>query len=187
MRQWNLNRVVVQDLFKAKRESLYPDMRRPKREIWIQPTLEDIYEFDRRYIQCCERLAVDIETIGQDITCIGFAPNARISIVIPFIVLGRTARAYWSDVSTELKAWLAVRDILRRPIPKVFQNGLYDIAFLWRAARIAVWGAEHDTMLLHHALNPESLKSLGFLGSMYTDEGSWKQMRQHSKTIKRED
>jgi DNA polymerase len=187
MRQWNLNRVVVQDLMKAKRESLYPDMRRPKREIWIQPTLEDIYEFDRRYIQCCERLAVDIETIGRDITCIGLATSRSISIVIPFIVLGRTARAYWPDIETELKAWLAVRDILRRPIPKVFQNGLYDIAFLWRAARIAVWGAEHDTMLLHHALNPESLKSLGFLGSMYTDEGSWKQMRQHSKTIKRED
>ena len=186
MRQWNLNRIVVQDLIKAKRESAFPEMRRPKREIWIEPTLEDIYEFDRLHIQPCESLAVDIETIGCDITCIGFAPSKGVAIVIPFIVLERTARPYWPDIATELRAWNFVREILKRPTPKVFQNGLYDIAFLWRAGRIAVHGAEHDTMLLHHALNPESLKSLGFLGSMYTDEGSWKQMR-HNKTIKRED
>ncbi len=186
MRQWYLNRIVVQDLIKAKRESAFPDIRRPARQIWIQPTLEDIYEFDNRYIRNCERLSVDIETIGRDITCIGFAPHKSISIVIPFIVLGRTARAYWPDVGTEREVWNIIRDILRRPTPKTFQNGLYDIAFLWRAQRVAVYGAEHDTMLLHHALYPESLKGLGFLGSIYTDEGSWKQMR-HNKTIKRED
>jgi DNA polymerase len=186
MRQWSLNRIVVQDLIKAKREAAFPEIRRPKRSIWIQPTLEDIYEFDDRYIKGATKLSVDIETIGRDITCIGFAPHPGLSIVIPFIVLERTARAYWPDIHTELKVWGIVREILRRPTPKTFQNGLYDIAFLWRAQRIAVWGAEDDTMLLHHALNPESLKSLGFLGSMYTDEGSWKQMR-HNKTIKRED
>ena len=189
MRQWSLNRIVVQDLRKAKRESSFPEIRRPARQIWIEPTLEDIHEFDNRYIRTCEILSVDIETIGRDITCIGFSPHKGIGLVIPFIVLGRTARAYWPDVDTEREVWKVVRDILRRPIPKVFQNGLYDIAFLWRAARVATYKAEHDTMLLHHALNPESLKSLGFLGSMYTDEGSWKQMRQkaENKTIKRED
>jgi len=186
MRQWSLNRVVVADLMKAQRESAFPEIRRPKREIWIQPALEDIREFDERYIRTCEKLSVDIETIGRDITCIGFSPHKSLAIVIPFIVLGRTARAYWPDVSTEREIWAIVRDILRRPTPKTFQNGLYDIAFLWRAARVAVYGAEHDTMLLHHALYPESLKGLGYLGSVYTDEGSWKQMR-HNKTIKRED
>jgi uracil-DNA glycosylase len=186
MRQWPLNRVVALDLEKARRESAYPEIRRPVREIWIEPTLGDIREFDERFIRDCERLSIDIETIGRDITCIGFAPHKRISIVIPFIVLGRTGRAYWPDVSTEREVWNIVRDILRRPTPKTFQNGLYDIAFLWRAARIAVHGAEDDTMLLHHALYPESLKGLGYLGSVYTDEGSWKQMR-HNETIKRED
>jgi len=44
-----------------------------------------------------------------------------------------------------------------------------------------------DTMLLHHALQPESLKSLGFLGSVYSDEGSWKQLRRGRTTIKRDD
>ena len=71
-------------------------------------------------------------------------------------------------------------------IRKVFQNGLYDIAFLWRSAGCAVRGAEHDSMLLSHALQPESLKGLGYLGSIYCDEGAWKSERRKPKTIKRD-
>lgn len=62
-------------------------------------------------------------------------------------------------------------------IPKLFQNGLYDISFLWRAYGIGVRGATHDTMLLSHALQPESLKGLAYLGSIYTDHGPWKSER----------
>lgn len=186
-RQWALRPVTILDLMKAKREADYPEVRKPERQIWIEPTLEDIYEFDRAYLRRCERIAVDIETAGSYITCIGFAPNPSLSIVIPFVDHRRKSGAYWPDTKTELEAWKIVRDILSRPTPKVFQNGLYDIAFLWRAYKIPVYGAEHDTMLLHHALQPESLKGLGFLGSVYTDEGSWKEMRERKTTIKRED
>ncbi len=41
-------------------------------------------------------------------------------------------------------------------------------------------------MLLHHALQPESLKGLGYLGSVYTDHGSWKQERKMNETIGRD-
>jgi len=42
-------------------------------------------------------------------------------------------------------------------------------------------------MLAHHALQPESEKGLGFLGSVYTNEPSWKLMRARGKgTIKKE-
>jgi len=72
-------------------------------------------------------------------------------------------------------------------IPKVFQNGLYDIAFLWRAYGIRTMGGSDDTMLLHHALQPESLKGLGFLGSVYTNHGAWKSERKGTETtIKRD-
>jgi len=47
-------------------------------------------------------------------------------------------------------------------------------------------GAEHDTMFLSHALYPEGLKGLGYLGSLYTDEGSWKELRKVA-TIKKDD
>jgi len=52
---------------------------------------------------------------------------------------------------------------------------------------IRVLGAAHDTMLLHHALQPESLKGLGFLGSIYTDHGPWKAERKGTDTIKRDE
>jgi hypothetical protein len=42
-------------------------------------------------------------------------------------------------------------------------------------------------MLLHYSLQPESLKSLGFLGSIYCDEGNWKDMRTFKKGLKRDD
>lgn len=187
-RQYELRPTVIIDLMKAAREQEFPEIRRPKREVWIEPTLEDIDEFERKYIRPASRLAVDIETSGTAITCIGFAPSSRQAIVIPFTHDKKLGRSYWPSLEHELHAWKAVRAILECPKPsKVFQNGLYDIAFLWRAYGIKVYGAEEDTMLLHHALQPESLKGLGFLGSIYTDEGAWKQMRTKHETIKRDD
>ena len=79
-----------------------------------------------------------------------------------------------------------IRTILEdRRIKKVFQNGLYDLAFLWRSVGIPVFGATEDTMLLSHAPQPESLKGLGYLGSIFSDEGAWKQDHKDT-TIKRD-
>jgi len=186
-RQWSLRPVTVMDLIKGKRESLFPEIQLPKRQIWIEPTLEDIYEFHRNYIHSCEKLAVDIETAGSLITCIGFAPRKDIAIVIPGIGLRRAGRSYWPSVDIERKVYKIIKGTLTGPIPKIFQNGLYDIAFIYRAWKIGVMNAEEDTMLLHHALYPESLKSLGFLGSVYTSEGAWKGMREKITTIKKDD
>jgi uracil-DNA glycosylase len=186
-RQWTLRPVTIVDLMKGKRESLFPEMHRPERQIWIEPTLEDLYAFADQHIKGCKILAVDIETAGNAITCIGFAPRSGVAIVIPGLGIKRSGRAYWATMEVERTVWEYVKAILEGPIRKVFQNGLYDIAFIYRAWKIGVRNAAEDTMLLHHALQPESLKSLGFLGSIYTDEGAWKQMRERKTTIKRED
>ena len=184
-RNYPIRPIVVMDLVKAKRESEHSTIKRPKREVWIDPTIEDIERFRDDYIQGCNLLSVDIETSGNQVTMLGLAPSRSRSLVIPF---SRAGRNYWPTPALERKAWQISKDILADPgIPKVFQNGLYDIAFLWRSAGLAVYGAEHDTMLLHHALQPESIKDLGFLGSVYTDEGAWKRMRGKRTTIKRDD
>jgi hypothetical protein len=75
------------------------------------------------------------------------------------------------------------------PIPKTFQNGLYDLQYIWSCWKCPTKNFEHDTMLLHHSLQPELPKSLGFMGSVYTDEISWKLLRAlvDSETTKRED
>lgn len=187
-RQWELRPTTVLDLAKALRESAFPEIRRPKVRVFIPETVEDLYEFEREFIATSEILSVDIETAGPYITCIGFAPNVGYSLVIPFTNYQRKSRAYWPSVQDELAAWRFVRAILGKSKPrKLFQNGLFDIAVLWRGYGIKVMGAEHDSMLLHHSLQPESLKGLGFLGSIYTDHGSWKHMRNKNESFKRED
>jgi len=187
LRQWELRPVTVADLMKAAREAEYPEIRRPQREIWIEPSIEDILAFTEQFIKPCEILSVDIETSRSRVTCIGFSPDPSRAIVVPFDDSRSKGKCYWPSAGIEIQAWQIVRGILEDgTIRKVFQNGLYDIAFLWRAYGIKVYGASEDTMLLSHALQPESLKGLAFLGSIFSDEGAWKSERKANETIKRD-
>lgn len=187
LRQWELRHTTVADLIKATKELSFPEIRRPAREIWIEPTLEDIDAFTSRYIQHCSILSVDIETAGNAVTCIGFAPSTSVAIVIPFHDSRRKGRSYWASKDDEAMAWNLIRTVLEdRRIKKVFQNGMYDIAFLWRSVGVKVMGATEDTMLLSHALQPESLKGLGYLGSIFSNESAWKTERKGTATIKRD-
>jgi DNA polymerase len=179
-RQWTERPVVIADLDKAKRESESPDYTRPERLLWIYPTLEDLEEYERLYIRDAVQLSVDIETWGNQITCIGFAPSPNSGIVIPFVCESREGKNYWPTIEEELAAWNYVRRWLAMK-PSLFQNGMYDIQFLWRSYHIPVPLAAEDTMLLHHAFQPEMEKGLGFLASIYTDEMSWKFMRKGMK------
>lgn len=186
LRNYDDRPVVIADLCKAKRESAYAEIRRPEREIWIEPSLEDIAAYFSGPVRKASILSVDIETAGDRITCIGFAPTASSAMVIPFDDPRQSSGCYWANKEDEEKAWRYIRRVLEDiTIPKLFQNGAYDIVFLWRSMKIKVLGATEDTMLLHHSLQPEALKSLGFLGSIYSDEGSWKDMRK-AKTTKRD-
>lgn len=188
MREYKNRPFVIMDLMKAKREAEFPEVRRPHREIWIEPELDDIRRFIDEHIRGTNLLSVDIETTGTRITCIGFAPRIDLAIVIPFDDERRVGNNYWPTQDAERQCWDLVRGVLEDPtIAKLFQNGLYDIAFNLRAYGIRVRNARHDTMLLHHAMQPESLKGLGFLGSLYTDEGPWKHERKGTTTLKRDE
>jgi len=187
LRQWDLRPVTVLDLAKARRESEFPEVRRPARVIWTDPTLRDIEAFYHDHILPARSLAFDIETAGDQITCIGFAPRVDLALVVPFVD-HRRGGSYWGSSVDERLAWGWVAKILDSPLRKITQNGLYDVHFLWRKYGISVANWTDDTMLLHHALFPESEKGLGFLGSVYTNEPSWKLMRSKAKhTIKQGD
>ena len=60
------------------------------------------------------------------------------------------------------------------PDPKVLQNGLYDINFLWKTMGIAVQMRLMTPCCCRMHSSPSSEKGLAFLGSIYTDESSWK-------------
>ncbi len=181
---WNMRAIVISDLMKAQRESATPEVRRPERTIYIPEMVEDIADAAAEIAQS-KLIAVDIETAKGQITCIGFSWTPEKSLVIPIWDTTKSDCSYWSETD-ECLVWRWIQRICGLPVPKVFQNGLYDLHYLWRGYGITVANCLHDTMLLHHALQPEVQKSLGFLGSLYSDEPAWKQMRSRT-TLKRED
>lgn len=187
LREWKLRPILLADLHKAVGESGYPEIRRPQRHIWIEPTLDDLTAFELKYIVPSKELSVDIETAGDQITCIGFAPSINQCLVVPFYDDTKPSKNYWASVSDEVKAWKWVKRMCEHERATIVgQNVLYDINVLWSKYGIKL-KATDDTMLLHHALQPEMEKGLGFLGSIYTNEAAWKTEYKHSKTNKRED
>lgn len=188
LKAWDLRHVTVLDFQKAKREAEFPELRKRVRTFWLDPSLSDIERFYHEHWLAGARGSFDIETAAGQITCIGFAPTPDICLVIPFCDYRNNTGSYWNFLDEELRAWDWVAKFLSAPIPKVAQNGLYDIQYLWFIYGIPVLNFEHDTMLLHHSLQPESPKGLDFLGSVYTNEPAWKTHRPRGEhTIKRED
>jgi hypothetical protein len=179
LQNWSFRAIALADLMKAWREREFPEIRRPKRSILINPTLQEIARWTTETLAAPDQwpiLAPDIETSNGQITCIGFARSASEAIVVPFWHRGRSGWHYWERERDECYAWEMVRQLLEGPQTKVFQNGLYDLQYITRMG-IVPRRCMEDTMLLHHSLMPEMQKGLGFLGSIYTDESSWKIMR----------
>jgi uracil-DNA glycosylase len=184
LRQWELRPIAFMDLLKAKRESATPLLSRPKRFIHLEPTLADLDTFYTQYIEPAPFVVSDIETKGDSITEVGFAPSASRAIVVPF--WHRVRHNYWQTQEEERAAWEWVRKVFANK-RTVGQNFSYDMQYLYRKMGITTPRFFGDTMLLHHSLQPEMKKSLAFLGSIYTDEPSWKFMRTDHSTMKRED
>ena len=86
-----------------------------------------------------ECLAVDIETSGTG--CVAIAATANSAIVFP----GKPAFDHPHAA--------AIQTLLESPIPKVFQNGQFDVTMLERVGwRVHNW--QYDTMVMWHALEP---------------------------------
>lgn len=188
LRQWSWRPITVADIIKAKYESGFVELIRPERYITINPEMQDIANFlNTLRTDPPQMLAVDIETHWKQISCIGFARSPNEAIVVPFMDPSKQGHHYWPNFETEKHAWLLVKAILETPIPKLFQNGMYDIQYILRMG-IKPNNMSDDTMLLHHSLFPEMRKGLGFLGSIYSNEGAWKLMgRPKADTVKRDE
>jgi DNA polymerase len=181
LREWSNRTISVTDYIKARR-FVTEGFSVPRRELWLAPTIQEVKSFFARYIYAVRPaiLSVDIETFGGTITCIGFSPSPLRAITIPFYDPAQPDRNYWPTKELEREAWMLVKEVLESDIPKLGQNFLYDLQYLWRAG-VRVKNATHDTMIRHHSLYPEMPKSLGFLASIYTDEANWKVLRDRNR------
>lgn len=188
LREYELRAITILDLHKARREMEFSHIYSPLRKIFVVETIDDLNLLRSRALNA-SWCSFDIETNSLEMTCIGFAFTEDEAWVVPFVDQRKPKFAFWSAPELEHIAHDTVRFVLAQPSIKVAQNGLYDLQ--WLAMKYGAFvnlTESHDTMLLHHALQPELEKGLGFLGSVYTNSPAWKTMRPRGKhSIKREE
>lgn len=131
------------------------------REVLKEPTSEDLAYFASRMTG---KLAVDIETMGDEIQCVGFSCSPDLAVVFPL----------WTATQRE-KYRSTVIGLLEGPEEKIFHNGHYDTYWLKWKLGVDVKNWKWDTMWMHHALDPAEQHSLQFLASIYAkDYRPWK-------------
>jgi uracil-DNA glycosylase family 4 len=163
LREYYLTYIIEHDLRRARREALYPDIRRPHREFLIDPPLGQAVEY---LDSLGDLISVDIETIGLDYpVCVGISDSASRAICLPF-------RGGRLSVTELAYLWRRLNGIFRtRGI--IGQNIQFDLTRLERYG-FRFPNVAFDTMLAHHLLYPEFDHDLGFITSIYTEEPYYK-------------
>ena len=136
----------------------------------VHDELDRIHEEGTRE---CDPLpvSIDIETIGGETACIGFANDPHSGFCLNF-----------RDRSTNKYTLTEERNIYRRVqrlfsdtrIHFVAQNGNFDTYWLWYKDRLIAHKIWFDTMLAHHLLYPRLPHNLGFLTTQYTSHPFYK-------------
>jgi uracil-DNA glycosylase family 4 len=153
------------DLLVAKRESNSPHINKKERIYKVRPSFKEAMSYLERIYIDKVTTAFDIETIGQNISCIGFSLTPMSAICIPFI--DRTGNYYGEE--EEMLIWKMIAKILEDPhITKIAQNANFDMTIINNDYGIRPTNVE-DTMIAHSLLYPDFPKSLAFQTSMMTD------------------
>lgn len=195
LRIWDYKAVIELDLVRCAREAAFPEIRRPKREYFLNPDPE---ARKRLYDELYEApwLSVDIECVevspgNWKLSCVGFADRRDRAVVIPV-------------VSADDRAFVA--GLCSSGAQKIFQNGSFDVTVLGQnGIEVTGYGEPDpstgvplgwDTMLGHHSIYTECAgddevsmltrkaggkkkqaaiqKGLAFQTSIYTDEPFYK-------------
>lgn len=167
--------VWAEDFKKAKRLAV-DGYERPRENFNLEPTLEDVLDFADDVVSRKATLACDIETTGfdgtmADVYVIGFATDAETAISIPLLAEG--GKSYWRPdqlptVNRKLNEIFAA-------CPLIFQNAAFDVNFLRdNGYTIDMGCVADDTMLVHHAVDPEQPHRLDYITSIYGVTPYWK-------------
>jgi hypothetical protein len=162
VRDHTLLPILAMDMRKAYAESQKPRSVFPRRAIHIVEDPHDAATMVSKVV-ATGVFAFDIETYEQKITMICFAPSDTEVYVVPL------------DPPDAWK-WDAIRKLMASSCRKIAHNAVYDLTYLVRHGIDIAYPVD-DTMLLSHSHEIEWPKSLGFLGSIYCNERSWKLMR----------
>lgn len=197
LRVYDYKAVAEFDLRRCAEEASFPEIRLPVRTHYLhdcivtqqedgslleRPMPDGMVESISKEMEKADWLAVDIECWPKEdgswaLACVGFSDRADRSLVIHND--GPASR-------------LIIRRLLASPVPKVYQNGSFDVSVL-RSEGFIVDNFGWDTMLGHHSLYPECAsgtdeiatlsgkkrqsaiaKGLAFQASLYTKEPFYK-------------
>lgn len=137
----------------------------------INPSKEQALGYIRSLRQARLPTAFDIEIMGSETSCIGFANSAHEGMCINFRDKENTSRF---SVEDEADIRLAIAELFADPnMYFVAQNGNFDAYWLRYKDRI-VAPVHYDTLLAHHTLYPTLPHSLAFLTTQYTEHPYYK-------------
>lgn len=145
----------------------------------INPTAPQALKYIYKIQNEKKPFALDIETIGNEMCCIGLANDIHEGICINF----RDNHKNTYTLQEEINIRRALCRLLTNPNSKIVtQNGSFDNSWLGYKDRFPVFKCYFDTLLAHHTLYPRLPHNLGFLTSIYTthpyykDDGkTWKE------------
>lgn len=137
----------------------------------INPTKKRALDFLRQLRADRIPVSTDIETIGNETACIGFANNNHEGMCINFRDERSTSRF---DVHDEMTIRMEIQELFNdKSVPIIGQNLNFDAYWLYYKDRMLVrpW---YDTLLAHHTLYPSLPHSLAFLTTAYTEHPYYK-------------
>lgn len=137
----------------------------------INPSKRDILDFLRKLKSDRLPTAFDIEVMGGETSCIGFANDPHVGMCINFREYEATSRFSLHD---EAEIRIAIQELFNDPnLFTVAQNGNFDSYWLRYKDRIKA-RVDFDTLLAHHTLLPTLPHSLAFLTTQYTEHPYYK-------------
>lgn len=181
---WNEEVTWVNDLMKA-RELTLKKWKPPKEMFNLFPSLKDVKDFVSNALKNDMLVAVDLETTNlnpywSEILMVGLATSGEDALVVPFTTLTpEGVKRYWSDAE-EQEVYKQLRKLMAEG-RTMFQNATFDTWHLKRHG-MPVKRLTHDTMLIHHAINPELPHNLGYIVSVYGQTPMWKEVVLGSET-----
>jgi hypothetical protein len=147
------------------------------RTIFLPESPADLYWFATKHIGA--EIVFDVETnVKARITEFSLATSSSECLYVQ--IEDHRYNSIWS-AADELDIWLWLAMLARRKdLAWGFHNATYDLSYLDKYG-IRPAGHIFDTMLRHHAWQPELEKSLGFLASLHVPTRAWKHLRKEAK------
>lgn len=161
--------VYQADLRKAKRIADGGCVIYPPKDYTLNPTFEEVTAFlttTKGALIGADTENDSVDPMMANLICMSFAVNESKCMWIPWQKQG--GGPYWSILNEAI-----IKDALTGFVKRntfMFQNAIYDKRVLDRHGIVIPFkNIAHDTMILHHTVNPELLHNIGFIGSIHAD------------------